>query len=119
MDAFYLFLYCGDSMSTHVDNHAGDFVVDLPKRYLLEGNWECALTELTLSSQLEYPSHRLYVCADIVEESYARNRVLPLLRVIEPVDQDPLEFGLPYYVKLRNADLNRLRFLYKRRSTRT
>ena len=32
MEEFYLYLYCGDSLSTHVNNHAGD----LPKTYLLE-----------------------------------------------------------------------------------
>ena len=29
----YLYLYCGDSLATHTDIHAGDFVVDLPKTY--------------------------------------------------------------------------------------
>ncbi|VDH91738.1 Hypothetical predicted protein [Mytilus galloprovincialis] len=56
MEDFYLHLFSGDSLSTHADNHAGDFVVDLPKRFLLEGTWECALTELALPSQPESPN---------------------------------------------------------------
>jgi hypothetical protein len=39
-----------------VNNHAGDFVVDLPKTYLLEGRWDCALTELTLHPQTRQES---------------------------------------------------------------
>jgi hypothetical protein len=62
MEEFYLYLYCGDSLSTHVKNHAGDFVVDFPKTYLLEGLWECALTELTLHPQTELRTERLYLC---------------------------------------------------------
>lgn len=37
MEDVYLHLYSGDSLKAHSDNHAGDFVVDLPKRFLLEG----------------------------------------------------------------------------------
>jgi hypothetical protein len=49
MDDFYLHLHCGDSLVTHTDNHAGDFVVDLPKTYQLDGHWGCALTEIAMS----------------------------------------------------------------------
>ena len=53
-----------------MNNHAGDFVVDLPKTYLLEGSWECALTELTLHPQTERRTERLYLCSDLVQEKY-------------------------------------------------
>lgn len=109
MDEFYLFLYCGDSISTYVNNHSGDFVVNLPKRFLLEGSWECALTEITMPSHLERQSHRIYVCTDIVEESYARDSLLPLLRATEPLEEGTLEFVKPYYVKLRQSELHRVR----------
>ena len=68
MEEFYLYLYCGFSLSTHVNNHTGDFVVDLPKTYLLEGRWECALTELTLYSQTERQTERLFLCSDLVQD---------------------------------------------------
>lgn len=113
MADFYFHLFSGDSLSTHADNHAGDFVVDLPKRFLLEGPWECALTELTLSSSPEHPTHRLYVCSDIVEESYARNSFLPLLRSTEPLEEGTVEFADPYYVRLRHIDLNRVRIFIR------
>lgn len=113
MEDVYLHLYSGDSLKAHSDNHAGDFVVDLPKRFLLEGTWECALTELALPSQPERQTHRLYVCADVVEESYARNSFLPLLRSTEPVEEGTLEYAKPYYVRLRQTDLNRVRIFIR------
>jgi len=73
MEQFYLYLYCGDSLSTHVNNHTGDFVVDLPKTYLLEGRCEYALTELTLHSQTERRTKRLSLCSDLVQDSYLKN----------------------------------------------
>ena len=90
MDDFYLYLYCGDSLTTHVDNHAGDFIVDLPTTYLLGEGWECALNEITLFTQSDCSNHRLYVCSDQVEESYVRNSRLSVLRCLT-VTEDYLD----------------------------
>jgi hypothetical protein len=91
MEEFYLYLYCGESLSTHVNNHAGDFVVDLPKTYLLEGRWECALTELTLHLQTERRTERLYLCSDLVQDSYLKNTFLPILRSVDPAQEGTLD----------------------------
>lgn len=109
MDHFYLHLYCGDSRSTHIDNHAGDFTVNLSKTFHLEGRWECALTELTIHPQTENIIDRLYICTDAIVESYTRNSFLPLLRSIEPYEKGSLEFSKPYYVRVRPTDLNCIR----------
>ena len=53
MDEFYLFLNSGDSLTTHVNNNAGDFVIDLPRIFKLQGGWECALVELTFFPDFE------------------------------------------------------------------
>ena len=38
MDNFYLFLTRDHSLLTHVNNTAGNFVVELPQRYRLDGS---------------------------------------------------------------------------------
>ena len=102
IEEFYLYLYCGDSLSTHVNNHAGDFVVDLPKTYLLEGRWDCALTELTLHPQTKQRAKRLYLCSDLVQDSYLKNTFLPVLRSVDQTQEGTLdlEFGRPYYTRI-------------------
>ena len=112
MEEFYLYLYCGDSLSTHVN--AGDFVVDLPRTYLLEGRWECALTELTLHPQTERRTERLCLCSDLVQDSYLKNTFLPVLRSVDPTQEGmlDLEFGASDGVE---SSVN----IYKRRSTST
>jgi hypothetical protein len=37
--------------------------------YLLEGRWDCALTELTLHPQTKQRAERLYLCSDLVQDS--------------------------------------------------
>ena len=88
MEELYLYLYCGDSLSTHVKNEAGDFVVDLPKTYLLERRWKCALTELSLQPQKERRTERIYLCSDLVQDSYLKNTFLPVLRTVDPTQED-------------------------------
>ena len=110
MDEFYLYLYCGDSLATHANNHAGDFVVDLPKTYLLGRQWECALTEISLFTETEVSNLRLYFCADHVEETYVRNSFLPILRSFDTSEGYlDLEFTRPYYMGVRMGELNQVR----------
>ena len=115
MEEFYLYLYCEDLLSTHVNNHAGDFVVDLPKTYLLEGRWECALTELTLHPQKKRRPERLYLCFDLVQDSYLKNTFLPVLRSVDPTSEGTLdlEFRRPYYTRMRQMELNRVRIFIR------
>lgn len=115
MDDFYLHLYCGDSLVTHVNNHAGDFIVDLPRSYRLQGQWECALTEMTFVSQFERMTHRVYVCCDLVDQSYVKETSLPLLRSID-IDADEkvdLIFNPAYYLKINRQDLNRIQIFIR------
>jgi hypothetical protein len=115
MDDFYLYLYCGDSLATHVNNHAGDFLVDLPKSYRIQGQWECALTEITFVSQLERLTQRIYVCCDLADQSYVKETSLPVLRSID-VDADEkvdLIFNPPHYLKVNRQDLSRIQIFIR------
>jgi hypothetical protein len=83
MDDLYLHLHSGDSVSSHVENHAGDFTIDLSRTYPLNGQWECTLTEIMFVSDYEKLTHRIYVCSSFVEDSYVKGTLLPILRSID------------------------------------
>lgn len=79
----YLFLDGKDSSNVHPSNTPDDFIVTLPKQDTLDGYWECALLEMNIRLSKENAVSRVYLCCDIVEESYARNNMLPILRACE------------------------------------
>jgi hypothetical protein len=83
MENVYLFLASDHSLLTHVNNTAGDVVVELPRRYRLDGSWECAISEITFVSEFEQLTDRIYVCADMIDDSYVRRTTLPILRSID------------------------------------
>ncbi len=113
MDSFYLFINCSDSLTLHKNNSATEFDIELPKKYVLDGNWECALKELSLTLSFHPESSRLYLCCDFLEESYVKNTSLPVLRNVN-VGEDygkflGITFTDPYYVNVKSPDLSRLR----------
>lgn len=115
MDDFYLHLYSGDSITTIVNNHAGDFLVDLRRTYYLDGHWECAMTEITFLSQFERRIHRINICTDTVEQSYVRDTSLPVLRSID-IDSDEkvdVVFNSPYYIRIHRQNLDRIRIFIR------
>ena len=83
--------------------------------YLLERQWECALTEIALSTYSEQKTALIYVCLDIVEESYMKETFLPILRSLLTSEEDTvdLEFNTAYYMRLRHQDLNRVRIFIR------
>lgn len=115
MDNFYVHLYCWDSITTHVDNHAGQFVIDLPKTFLFDGHWECAITEINFKSDFERPTGRIYVCCDLIEQSYVRNTTLGVLRSvpIQDDEQTDLVFNPLFYMKILRQDMNRIQIFIR------
>lgn len=71
----YLFLNSNDSTSFHPSNNPDDFIVTLPKPYVLDGCWECALLEMNIELINDIALPRVHLCCDIVEDSYVRNNV--------------------------------------------
>ena len=121
MDNFYLFLASDDSLLTHFNNTAGDFVVELPRRYRLDGSWECAISEITCVSEFEQLTHRIYVCADVIDDSYVRVTTLPVLRSID-VDTDAevdLSFNPLCYIKVQTGELRRTRIFIRDRNLKS
>ena len=118
MENVYLFLASDHSLLTHVNNTAGDFVVELPRRYRLDGSWECAISEITFVSEFEQLTDRIYVCADMIDDSYVRRTTLPILRSID-LDTDAkvdLYFNPLCYIKVQKDELRRMRIFIRDRN---
>ena len=112
MEDLYLFVSSGDSRSTHENNVAGDFTVNLPRPHHLCGSWECALKEITFVPDFETSTDRIYVCTDLVEDSYVKNTSLSVLRSIDvgfDENRVDLTFESPFYFKMRQEELRQFR----------
>ena len=110
--AVYLYLDSRDSLNFHPTNTPGDFIVTLTKRYILSGCWECALLEMTMHFSDDVSPSRLYVCCDIIEDSYVRNTTLPILRA-QDVTAEQLfvhnTYTHPIYLKISKQDIPDIR----------
>ena len=115
MEDFYLHFHCADSLLSHVDNHAGDFTVDLPRRFLLNGQWECGLSEITFVSNFEKSTHRIYVCSNLVEDSYVKGTSLPILRSIDVDAEEKVDLIMNpvFYFKVQCEELRRLQIFIR------
>ena len=83
MKDLYLYLHSRDSLELYPKNSPTECWIQLPKRYTLEGQWSCALIDLSLDCDFSPRRNRLYLCCDFVEDSYVRGTSLPVLRNIE------------------------------------
>ena len=83
MTDFYLFLSSQDSLDVRKNNNTSDCWIQLPKTYSLEGQWLCALKQVSFTCDFKPKTRRLYLCSDIVAESYVRNTLVPVVRNIE------------------------------------
>ena len=79
MEEIYLFLSSNDSLDYYTGNNPASFTVRLPESANLEGNWACALRDFQCHPQT---SSDLYVFCDVIQDSYVRDRKLPILQHI-------------------------------------
>ena len=102
-----MFLYLGwrDSIKTHRSNKPYNFIVDLPKTLLLEGEWEVALTDIKIKASKRVS---FYILTDFCEESIVKGSQRSVLRRVDD------KFGiypLPYYVKVIKSEIQRVRVI--------
>lgn len=113
MDEHYLFLHSDLSKDRYPSNQPGDFTVEFPYPYELQGQWVCGLKEIRISLREEV----LYVCSDVCDESYAENTMLPVLRALQkPKGKSVLtyfHFDNPMYVKVTPTSLKRIRIFIR------
>lgn len=83
MEEHYLFISSQDSLAFFPNNKTHRFTIKLPGILKLSGTWKCALVEMTYFPQFsgERPK-QIYLCSDLVHESYGSDSMLPVLRRI-------------------------------------
>jgi hypothetical protein len=98
----YLHFNCNDCNSIFPNNDPADFHIKLPKPLSLNGEWECAL--LNISFWPEFNSSikpkEMYLCSDIVVNSYAMGNLYPILKRV------PISENLITKVNLSYAQLD-------------
>jgi len=113
MEEHYLFLSSEQSKDLFPSNHPGDFTVELPHVYDLEGHWTCAVKEI----QIPLRTDIAYVCTDICVESYAENTMVPVLRTLQKASGKSVMtyflYESPIHVKVKEKALNRIRIFIR------
>ena len=80
-EGFYVMFTAEGNFHGHA-NTLADFYVATPWHKPLRGEWECALTEITLECP-QGTGERVFVCSDALRENYVNDNRLQLLRNVE------------------------------------
>ena len=108
---FFVFLSSEDSLSYHQDNSPSNFVVELKERLQLIGEWEVGICDFFCSETI---SHKCYIFSDIVDYSYVRNSLEPLLRTLIPSNSSTSYiFPKIFYFPIKVNSLTRIRIYIK------
>ena len=109
-DAFYVTFTAEGRFHGHI-NSLSDFYVPTPWHQYLRGEWECALTEITLECP-QGTEERVYVCSDALRENYVNGDRLQLLRNVELDAQRNAQrtFLDPRYIAMIPGSREYLRF---------
>ena len=87
-DEFYLYVCNTDSMNLYGSNKPSNFLVNLPKRYNLEGVWVCGLKEIYCELSNNSPDI-ININYTGCESSFVRGTYSPLLRMIPLLARRP------------------------------
>ena len=78
---YYIFLDINDLKPVKKNNILFEFTIPLANRLILDnGLWEMGLSEFCISNNEECPN--MYICCDIIRNSYVNNTSLSVLRFI-------------------------------------
>ena len=80
---FYICLTSSSPEDGIFANTPNNFTVITPSLARLQGQWECALVELSLDCQFTPKRERLYMCCDFLEQGYINQRPVSYIRNIE------------------------------------
>lgn len=100
---FTVYLTSTSSSEAYPDNTPNDFTVHLPRPCHLDGEWECGLVQIIFQERSE---GGYYLCCDLVTESFASERMLPVLRRIR---DKTWQFHNVIYVPLKQHDFETIR----------
>ena len=108
MERNHYYLYLSHDEGIHPQDSANDFTIELPSELQLKGNWYCGLTEINFKSK--ELNKNIYLCADICQDSFVKNRQMPVLRCISLKKRQINEiYNSVYYVKVTRESLRNLR----------
>ena len=86
---FFIFLSSKDSLSYHQDNTPSNFIVELKERLQIIGEWEVGICDFFCSETI---SQKCYIFSDIVDYSYVRNSLEPILHTLMPLNASSTYF---------------------------
>ncbi len=106
-----LFLSSADSHKHYANNTKNEFLIELGQMYDLKGTWTVELMEIQCSLASKDTSKYIYVLTDLCENSYIKDKHLPILRRIPLTNDKRIEktFIQPYAVKVVHSQIQRLR----------
>ena len=109
--SFFIFLTSEDSLLYHQDNVPSNFIVELEERLQLTGDWEVGICDFFCSENIP---EKCYIFSDIVDYSYIRNSLEPILRTIMPsISTSGYIFPKIFYFPIKVNSLNRIRVYIK------
>ena len=110
-NSFFIFLSSEDSLSYHPDNNPYNFIVELKESLQIIGEWEVGICDFFCS---ETTSQKCYIFSDIVDYSYVRNSLEPILRTLMPSNaSSSIFFPIIFYFPIKVNSLNRIRVYIK------
>jgi len=106
MKDFYVII-TADGHSHGREHTAGDFYVPTPWLQRLEGDWEMALVELSIECEFSPKSDIVYLCSDVVDQTYIGQVPPTVLRNVVVRDRHNTylteSYADPRYVGLRTG----------------
>ena len=110
-NSFFIFLSSEDSLSYHPDNTPYNFIVELKESLQIIGEWEVGICDFFCSETI---SQKCYIFSDIVDYSYVRNSLEPILRTLMPSNaSSSIFFPIIFYFPIKVNSLNRIRVYIK------
>ena len=110
-NSFFIFLSSEDSLSYHPDNTPSNFIVELKESLQIIGEWEVGICDFFCSETI---SQKCYIFSDIVDYSYVRNSLEPILRTLMPSNVSSSDFfPIIFYFLIKVNSLNRIRVYIK------
>ena len=110
-NSFFIFLSSEDSSTFHQDNVASNFIVELKKRIQLFGEWEVGKCDFVSTATI---SQKCYIFSDIVDYSYVRNSLEPVLHTLMPSSTpSSYIFSKIFYFPIKINSISRIRVYIK------
>ena len=79
MSDFYIYASSTYGFDNYPLNTSSDFIVELPWKLFLKGSWVVGVLDVQMQRR-NGPKSNVYLCCDVVTESYAGGQSVPILK---------------------------------------